>query len=229
MVPALVTLLHAERHRAVATSLVVIALLSFTNAIRFYRRGTVDLRVGLTLGVFAATAAFIAGSFGLRASADSLAYGYVVCLTVIAFQAFRGEKTVIAKFFARKPNLRSVIIPVVGTCAGAASALTGVSGGVIMAPYILASKWVDNARVVPTVTVAMFMTSVAGATAYIISSSSFNFVHFDAAITLFAAAAVSSTLGQKYQHHLSARTRGRLLGTILLALIAQTIYQILST
>lgn len=228
MVPAMVTLLQIPRHQAIATSLAVICLLSLVNAIQFYRKRLVDLRVGLTLGVFASVAAFIAGSFGLKASADSLAYGYVVALTIIAIQSFRGEKTMVAKFLARRRSSGGAVIPVVGVVAGAASAFTGVSGGVIMVPFVLASKWVENARVVPTVTVAMFMGSLAGMTSYMISSSRFNFVHFDAALILFAAAAVSSTLGQKYQHRLSARTRGWLLGTILLALIAQTLFQIIS-
>lgn len=229
MVPALVTFLNYPRHKAVPTSLSVICLLSLINVIQFYRKGLVDLKFGLLLGAFAATSAFIVGSFATQVSGDSLAIGYVVALSIIALQSFRGNKSQVAKFFARNPQLKPAIAPMIGTVGGAASAFTGVSGGVVMAPYVMASNWIENARVVPTVMVAMFMTSLSGATAYVISTGDLSIIGLDAVVLFFSAAAVSSTLGQKYQHRLTARTRGWLLGTILLALIAQTLYQIISS
>ncbi len=228
MVPALVTFLDYSRHRAVPTSLAVICMLSLINAIQFYRKGMVELRFGLLLGAFAATSAFISGFFATGVSSDSLAIGYVVALSIIALQSFRGDKSQAAKFFARNQRLKPIAAPIIGVVGGAASAFTGVSGGVVMAPYVVASNWVENAKVVPTVMVAMFMTSLAGVSAHVISTRDFGIIGLDAAIIFFSAAAVSSTLGQKYQHRLPARTRGRLLGTILLALIAHTLYQILS-
>ncbi len=229
IVPALVTVLGIERHQAIATSLVVIFFLSLTNAIRFQLKGRIDFRFGLLLGVSAATGAFVAGLFGLKFSGDTLGFLYAGILSVVAVQAFRGERSRLSQFLTKRPQLKKYGVPVIGAAAGVASALTGISGGIVMTPYVTASNWVEQPKVVPSVTLAMTCSSLAGASAYMISSSGISFVLFDIALLIFAAAAVSSTLGQKYQHQLSPRTRGWLLGTILLALIAQTLYQIFST
>ncbi len=135
MVPLMIGLLGFDRHRAHATSLGAIVLISISATLRFGVAGEVDWVIGLTLGaggVFGATAG---AHLMNRLSAEALQGIFGVILVVAGLRMTLGEVPGVGG--APEAWVAVALAAVIGFVAGMAAGLAGIGGGVIMVPAMV--------------------------------------------------------------------------------------------
>lgn len=233
LVPMLPLIVGMSSRAAVATSLMAMGPIAFTNAVRLTRRGEIEWRRAVPLGLAAAASAWWAAR----------ATGLVDQKTlVLAFSAVVGAMAVQA---LGRPAHERYALPAwldlpVGLFAGMVSGFTGVSGGVVNTPYLSRVSSIPAKRVIPTSLGAFTLISASGATSFLLEASGgvrelfagkfsgqVELVRFELIIPIITGAFVSSTFGIRLQPRLSPRIRLAALGVLLLGLCAQSVYKAL--
>jgi len=144
--PALRLLLHTPELIAVGTPLPVIIPSAITGAIAYGRRGLVDLRVGVTVGVvgsgFAVAGAFAATRAGGRTVliVTALLIMYMAAdMTQQAISAGRRASNDGEKQEGGEPKRRLGGVVVLGVATGLYSGFLGLGGGFILVPML--TRW----------------------------------------------------------------------------------------
>jgi uncharacterized membrane protein YfcA len=220
MVPLLPMVVAISTRETIATSLVTMTPIALFNAIRSFRNGTMapsrsaSLAAGSVFG-----AAFAARATGWVSDAVlQLSFGTAVLMMGLQSVLFRPK----SKFEARR-----IFDPVVGLGAGLVSGFTGLSGGVVMMPYLLRLKSLAVPRAVPTSIGALALTSLSGALTFAWedwnSPGTSSLVRYDCVLWLMAGGFVSSLYGLRWQGRLPERVRIAGVATILIFLGARFI------
>lgn len=215
IVPLLPLVVTLNTRETIATSLVTMTPIALFNALRSFRNGTMapsrsaSIAAGSILG-----AAFAARATGWVSEAVlQLSFGTAVAIMGLQSVLFRPK----SKFEARR-----FWDPIVGLGAGLVSGFTGLSGGVVMMPYLLRLKNLAANRAVPTSIGALAMTSLSGAVTFASedwqSSAASQLVRYDCVMWLIVGGLVSSFFGLRWQGKLPERVRVAGVSTILLVL-----------
>lgn len=164
VVPAAVYLLDQEFHTAKAASLLVMVAGSVVGAWQHHRHGSVDWRLGGTLGAVGIVGSVVAVRVaeGVPASRLEGAFGALLVLTAARLAWASGPRP---RGHGRRAVLFAVALPL-GLAAGALAGFFGVGGGILIVP-ILALLGVPIHLAVGTSLVAVVVNAAAGTAAHV--------------------------------------------------------------
>lgn len=135
LVPMLIGLMAYDQHRAHATSLAAIFMISVSGTIGFALSGAVAWRLGLVV----AAGAVVGSTFGARRmgslSPRLLRGVFLLMLVVAAIQMLTGSE--VGRGEIVEGRAQFAIALAVGLIAGAASAVAGIGGGIVIVPSLV--------------------------------------------------------------------------------------------
>ena len=187
MVPLLPLLLGVPVKVAVATSLLVVLLVTAMNVRKFHKAGQVRFDVGLRFGVMLAVGASIAQFLSVGLS-DAMVRGILATvLMILAFWLAYSAKNPVSKsqFKADSP-----IVLLLGIGVGLINGFTGIGGGIIVGPLLILFAMVKNEEVVPTTNLVMMCSAISAVISNIgayqvVSLQQLGMARLDIAICLF--------------------------------------------
>jgi len=229
IVPALSLYLGFTQHEAVATSLFTIFFVTLLNVWRFQKQKLIDWQVVLLIAVFAAGSSFVAGRASAYLSQIFLIILFLLFLVYLIFQTFAEQK-------ARQPQYgkKSKIIQAskVGFLSGIISGLTGVGGGSITTPLLMASGQIEPQKVVPISNSVMLFTSLFASISYMTIAHpeprtwQVGYIHIDLGLILFISAIPGACVGTRWQHRLPQTRRKILLGLFLIIILIRMTWRL---
>lgn len=151
-----------------ATSLFVILPTSIRGAWAYQRRGLVEWRAVWPIGTAAAVAAVLASRFAVQVDPRWLRLIFAGFLLLNAVHVLRPQRQAHEGMPERHPRLSVPITMGVGTAVGVFSALLGVGGGIVSIPLLMHVVRMDLRRVAATSLAIITLTSLGGATAYML-------------------------------------------------------------
>jgi uncharacterized membrane protein YfcA len=160
LVPLLVAA-GLDRHRAHATSLAAIVLISVAGAASFGMSGEIDVSLGVTVGVGGILGSILGASVMNRVSPKSLTIVFGVVLLVAGLRLiFSGDPVPGAGDIG---GLASTVVALaIGLVAGFFAGLAGIGGGVVIVPSSVLLLGLDQHLAQGTSLVAIIFTSIAG-------------------------------------------------------------------
>lgn len=230
IVPLLPSIAGISTKEAVATSLLIIVFVSLKNSISFWRRGLIPWAPGLSIGLGAGLATFVASLF-----LEKVDDRYLVMILLIVVIAI-GFRLLTTRDQAELPQVTKKVFSlkafVAGICAGVVVGFTGIGGGVLYGPILLSLHLVRGEQMSPGSNLAMFLASIFGvigfaSTANHIEGFQYGLMHIDLALMVFSAAFFSSKLGYKYQSAIPEPRRRMLLGLVLCLVFLKSLYHYL--
>lgn len=160
LVPLLVWV-GMERHRAHATSLAAIVLISIAGAVSFGTSGEIDVTLGVILGIGGILGSVIGATVMHRVSPRALTIVFAGVLLVGGLRLiFSGDPLPGSAEFS--PYIQTAIAIAVGFVAGFFAGLAGIGGGVVIVPSTVLLLGLDQHEAQGTSLVAIIFTSVAG-------------------------------------------------------------------
>jgi uncharacterized membrane protein YfcA len=228
VVPLLPLIVQLTVREIVGTALLVVFLIVTLNSYRFQKRKLIDWKIALPFGISAAIGAMIAAwSTGL-VDGRVIQWTFFAVLLVLGLRLFFPEK---GRAVSTKPSWWW-LIPV-GTFAGGLSGFVGGGTGLLLTPILISFRLVPSQKVAPTANACLMQASLAGVLVFALAESSyqrtFGLLNIEAALIIFAGAAVSSFLGARYQARFSQYWRRIVLGGLLIGLAIRTLYWILNS
>jgi uncharacterized membrane protein YfcA len=225
MIPLLPLIFKIEPRQAVATSLLTMAPVAFINSIRVIRRQEMAISRSLRLGLFSMIGSALAVQLSAYVKGAYLLYGFAIATLWMAYQVFfkiEGNR----RDFSKNWDFPT------GLAAGLTSGFTGVSGGVVVVPYLNKIRSIGLHQVVPTSIGALCLTSIAGAASFAIERmrQPQDVVLFSYSVVglLVLGAVVSSQFGLRLQSLVPQRIKLAVLGVLLIVLSARTFFQALA-
>lgn len=199
-----------------ATSLFVILPTSVRGAWAFQRRGLVEWRAAIPIGIAAAVAAVV-GAQVAEALAPRwlrLLFGLLLCFSAVHLARTPVQVPPGAGAPERPLRLSLAATTGVGAAMGAFSALLGVGGGVIGIPLLIHVVGVDLRRVAATSLAIVTVTSLGGALSYMMNGPSgpvrpgwsLGYVDLSVALALMAGTLLSVRWGTVLNRRLNPRT-----------------------
>lgn len=231
IVPILPMFVDLSQQQVIATSLATILLVVANNTYHFQQQRIIHWQVVLIMGPMTAFTSFFAGRWALGTSE-------VLLKTIMAAVLFlMAAKTLFIKL---KPALETsklyaklkIMLAFWGLVAGAISGVTGIGSGTIFGAVLLGYRVMPNSFLSPTSNAIMVFTTLSATVAYsgdfsnLGSSWQFGSVQLDYVLILFVAAMLSSWVARRYQTHISAQLRKRVLGSILLILSVKVLVSV---
>lgn len=160
LVPLLVWV-GMERHRAHATSLAAIVLISTAGAISFGASGEIDILMGVIIGIGGILGSVIGASVMHRVSPKALTIVFAAVLLVGGLRLiFSGDPLPGSTDFS--PYMQTAIAIGIGVVAGFFAGLAGIGGGVVIVPSAVLFLGLDQHEAQGTSLLAIIFTSVAG-------------------------------------------------------------------
>jgi uncharacterized membrane protein YfcA len=225
MIPLLPMVFVIEPRQAVATSLLTMAPVALVNSIRVIRRQEMAISRSLRLGAFSMIGSATAVQLSAFVDGRYLLYGFAIATSWMAYQVF----------FKIEGNRREIPMKwdyPTGFAAGITSGFTGVSGGVVIVPYLNKVKAIALNQVVPTSIGALCLTSIAGAASFAIERFRLpeGGVLFSYSVVglLVLGAVISSQFGLILQSRVPQRIKLAVLGVLLIGLSARSFFQALA-
>jgi hypothetical protein len=160
LVPLLV-MVGFERHRAHATSLAAIVMISTAGAISFGVAGEINLGLGVTVGIAGILGSVIGASVMHRVSPRALTIVFGVVLLVAAIRLISGADPLPGSADLA-PVWELLISLSIGFVAGFFAGLAGIGGGVVIVPASVLLLGLEQHEAQGTALVAIVFTSVAG-------------------------------------------------------------------
>jgi uncharacterized protein len=224
MVPVFLTFIQdIDVYTAKGTSLFVIILVAFFNAIRHNRgRGFIPWRTAAMLALGAIAGSYAGGALTALLPEDVVIAIFMASLAALAIRTFLITPRHVAPEEVRQRGLLSVVI---GLFAGLTGGATGTGGGTVLVPMSLMSGIASNYRVVGLSNMVMVAAGMAGALAALMENQQFDapatigHICFPLAIPVFIGAQIGSPLGIRLNARLTLRRRKIIFG-ILLGLIS---------
>jgi len=194
-------------HVALGTSLFAIVMTSVSSTLSHHRRGGVRWPAARRLAPAAALGALAGGAVAHYIPDQVLRVGFGVFLLSVAWRLGRPKATV-----QERPLPGTLGLWSVGGVIGALSSWTGIGGGSLSGPFLMAHGVVPREAVGTSAAVG-FPIAVAGATGYVVGGWSvpglppacFGYVFWPAALVLGLAAMAIAPIGTKIAHALPAR------------------------
>ena len=207
-----------------ATSLFVILPTAVRGTWAFQRRGMVEWRAAVPIGVAAAAAAVAAAQLAEVLDPRWLRLSFGVLLLFSAWRLFATPHPADEVADAPKRPMR-LSLPVtagVGAAMGIFSALLGVGGGVIGIPLLIHAVGIELRRVAATSLAIVAVTSLAGAAAYMLArppvpvrpALSVGYVDLAVGLALVAGTLLSVRWGTVLNHRLNPRTLARVFAVL---------------
>jgi uncharacterized membrane protein YfcA len=208
-------------HVALATSLAAIVMTSVSSTLSHHRHGAVRWPLVLRVAPAAAFGAILGGAVAHFVPDRVLRVGFGLFLLMVALRMGRG---------ATPPSHRRLpggsVLFGVATLIGALSSWTGIGGGSLTGPYLMAHNVPPREAVASSAAVG-FPIAVAGTVGYVIGgwsrmdlpALSVGYVYLPVALVLGLSAMVFAPLGARVTHRLPARQL-RLVYALFLALAA---------
>lgn len=225
MIPLLPLIFHIEPRQAVATSLLTMAPVALINSIRVIRRHEMAVSRALRLGVCSMLGSALAVQMSAFVKGRYLLLGFAIATAWMAYQVF----------FKIEGNRREILSSwdyPTGLVAGLTSGFTGVSGGVVVVPYLNKVKAIDLHQVVPTSIGALCLTSIAGAVSFAIERfrqpQEAALFSYSVVGVLVLGAVISSQFGLRLQSLVPQRIKLAVLGVLLIVLSVRTFFQALA-
>jgi uncharacterized membrane protein YfcA len=156
-VPILVYVARLEPRSAIATSLLVVGMTSAIAAARYVRKGEVDLRAAVAVGVPSMIGAFAGGKLAARLPAGLLLAGFTVLMAVTAVVMLRRRAD--APCLASRPSSH---IAAVGLVVGVVTGLVGAGGGFVLVPALTLLCGMPMRRAIGTSLLVISANAIAG-------------------------------------------------------------------
>ncbi|MFK8014246.1 MAG: sulfite exporter TauE/SafE family protein [Gammaproteobacteria bacterium] len=191
-------------HVALGTSLAAIVMTSLSSTFSHHRRGAVRWSIVWRLAPATALGAILGGAVAHFIPDRALRIGFGVFLLVVAVRLWRGKSTGQSHPLPGTPLLLGV-----GGVIGALSSWTGIGGGSLTGPFLMARSVAPREAVATSAAVG-FPIAVAGALGYLLGGSgqvglpdwTFGYVYLPAAVVLGLSAMLIAPLGAKLTHSL---------------------------
>ncbi len=210
MVPALVLLLAFSQQAAVGTSLLAISFVSTFNVVRFQLKKLLDWKTALKIGLTGGILSFLSGSIASCLSQQVLLVFFILVLIYLIFKTLRAQDTV--KQSITTTTSESSVLKA-GALAGIISGLTGVGGGSILTPILLAKQDIKKKMVVPLSNAFMMITAIGASIGYAMHGPiswqawEVGALHVDTALLIFSGAMPASAFGTYFQSKVSLKAR----------------------
>lgn len=193
-------------HVALGTSLFAIVMTSISSTLSHHRRGGVRWAAARQLAPAAALGALAGGAVAHFIPDQALRVGFGIFLLVVAWRLGRPTPNTVERPLPGTTGLWAV-----GTVIGALSSWTGIGGGSLSGPFLMAHGVVPKEAVGTSAAVG-FPIAVAGALGYVMGGWSVDglpahtvgYVFWPAALTLGLAAMLIAPIGTKIAHALPA-------------------------
>jgi uncharacterized membrane protein YfcA len=194
-------------HVALGTSLFAIVMTSISSTLSHHRRGGVRWHAARRLAPAAAIGALAGGAVAHFIPDQALRVGFGVFLMTVAWRLGRPAPVTV-----ERPLPGNLGLWTVGGVIGALSSWTGIGGGSLSGPYLMAHG-VEPKQAVGTSAAVGFPIAVAGAAGYVIGGwnveglpdFTLGYVYWPAALTLGLAAMLIAPVGTKIAHALPPR------------------------
>lgn len=228
IVPLLPLVQPMTAQEAIATSLMVIFVNALQNTFRFAQKSLVDYKATFIMGPLSAITGFYSALWAQSLKSTTL---LIILLVILFFVLYRTIAPI--KFKTTGTWLARLFV---GLLSGLVSGISGLGGGAISGPLMMAFTLVSDEKIVPTSNALMLFSSFAGLFAFVgfhsmasINWSAFTWgaIHLSSAVWILIGAWVSSTLGQKYQEKMKPWLRKILLVVILFTILVRVSWMLL--
>jgi len=222
IVPALTIIFSQQQQAAVATSLLTIFLITAVNLIRFQHQRLIDWRIVGYIALFSSIASFTGGLLAVHLSRIALTLIFILFILAVIYKTIQMDKKAITK---RKQSSSAFFAFKIGSLSGIISGLTGVGGGAITTPLLLASGKTAHEKVVPISNGIMLFNALFALLAFIIKADivdletmRIGYIYMRQSLFLFISALPFAWFGALLQKRIPLHVR-RMLLLILLGLI----------
>jgi uncharacterized protein len=218
LVPLLVYV-GMERHRAHATSLAAIVMISIAGAISFGVSGEIDIAMGVILGIGGILGSVIGASVMHRVSPQALTIVFACVLLVAGLRLiFSGDPLPGSADFSS--TAQTAIAIGIGFVAGFFAGLAGIGGGVVIVPSTVLLLGLDQHEAQGTSLVAIVFTSVAGTIVNLKNKR----VRPRDGLAAGAGGVVGSLIGSRLALEMEGRTLSLVFGFLVLFVALRSLY-----
>lgn len=163
-VPIFVYFLRMEVQPAIATSLIIVAVVSLVSAAQHYQKGRVQLKVGLVFGAAAMMGAYGGGRAAHFFPGEVLMLFFALMMGMTAFGMLRGRPegslTALDKTVCQGP--RCLRMAAVGLLVGVITGLVGTGGGFLIVPALVLLGGVPIKEAIGTSLLVIALNALAG-------------------------------------------------------------------
>jgi len=158
IVPAMVYILHADEHVALATALIIVAVNAAIGGTLAWKDGRADLTTALLFGASGMLTAYGGAIVSRQIPGQYLLVAFSLLLLTIAFFMYRGtlkspgEATVVTR-----PRWQIIVV---GACVGLVTGILGVGGGFVIVPAMVLLVGMPMRRAVGTSLLVITINSV---------------------------------------------------------------------
>lgn len=223
LVPLLV-LVGFDRHRAHASSLAAIVMISVAGAISFGVSGEIDIALGVTVGIGGILGSVIGASVMHRVSSRALTIVFGLLLLVAAIRLISGgdplpDGTELGSLWELFISLS------IGFVAGFFAGLAGIGGGVVIVPASVLLMGLDQHEAQGTSLVAIVFTSLAGSIVNMRNQR----VRPRDGLVAGGGGIVGSLIGSRLALAIEGRTLSLIFGFLVLFVALRSLYRTLRT
>jgi uncharacterized membrane protein YfcA len=232
IVPALTIYFGFSQHEAIATSLFTIIFVALVNSWRFQRQKLIDWKIVRQIMIYSSITSFLAGQSAVFIKENILIFIFIVFLLYMSISTFR-LKPVVPKTTASN-CLKWPAALKIGALSGAIAGVTGIGGGGITTPMLMAGGCVKGERAAPISNAIMIFTTLFSSFAYMLAPvahtrlAQIGHVHVDTALVIFLSAFPAAFIGSNLQKYLPFSWRKNLLGIFLLIISLRLILKLLN-
>lgn len=219
MVPLLL-LVGLDRHRAHATSLAAILPIAFAGAWTFGLSGSVDLKVGVVVGLGGVVGSAIGATVMNRSKPKTLAMVFNLILIAAALRMIFGSAS--GGAFQVEGVALLVVAFLIGAGAGFFAGLSGVGGGIIMVPAFVLLLGLSQHEAQGTSLIAIIFTAISGT---VVNFRNRRLQMRDALVVGLSGVA-GSIFGARAALGIEARTLSLAFGILALVVAGQSLYKL---
>lgn len=220
-VPVLVYVIGVEAHDAIGMSLAVVGGTSFVGSLLHYRKGTLDLKTGMTFGFSGIIGALIGSPLTHFLSPTQLMLTFALIMLIIATLMLRRQRKGVIEVTEQiyeKPNLLKALLAGLGV--GILTGFLGVGGGFLIVPALVMFGGLPMKQAIGTSLFVILLNCLAGIAGHARQN------HFDWQLTLLVTTlAVIGTIAGTFLSHKIAP--GRLQKGFAIFVLCVAIYLIL--
>ncbi len=162
-VPVLVYVIGVEAHDAIGMSLAVVGGTSFVGSLLHYRKGTLDLKTGMTFGFSGIIGALIGSPLTHFLSPTQLMLTFALLMLIIATLMLRRQRKGVIEVTEQiyeKPNLLKALLAGLGV--GILTGFLGVGGGFLIVPALVFFGGLPMKEAIGTSLFVIFLNCIAG-------------------------------------------------------------------
>lgn len=226
-VPVLVYLVGMDPKTAIATSLTVVGVTSFTAMINHARSGRVCWKTGITFGIAGMLGAYVGGRLAAFVPGGILLLLFAAIMFGTAVAMLRARRTDTERS-GNAPicpaNLPVMAILFDGLVVGAATGLVGAGGGFLVVPALNLLGGLPMHAAIGTSLLVITLKSFAALAGYVSHVT----IDLQLVTIISAVAVVGSLLGGLLSHRISARGLRRAFAAFVVAVACYLLYKELS-